>query len=380
MRLAACCAAFGLLPASALAGQDLRAQAVFEGLVRPDEPGLAVLVRRAGQTVFERGWGLRDLRSRERIDEHTAFRLASLTKAFTATAIELLVRDGKLHYDDPITSVLPAFPAYGRGITIRQLLNHTSGLPDYEQLMEAAQKGRAPIWTAEHQISDDEVLALLRDEKSGRFAPGTSWAYSNSGYVLLGLVAARVSGRPFADLLRERIFEPLRMRQTVAYQKGRGEIKDRAFGHTRADGGFHEADQRPTSATLGDGGVYSNLEDLAKWDEALSAHSLLSPSALKPALTPVRLADGSEPRWPEGPAGGDDLEPGRPVSYGFGWFLDPWRGRPRQWHHGTTIGFRTVVERFSDDRLTVVILSNRDDLSVRSLAQQVGDLYLAPRR
>lgn len=376
MRFAAFGALLLLVPAAGLAGEDPRAEAVLDGLARPDEPGLAVLVRREGKTVFEHGYGLRDLRSRERIDERTAFRLASLTKAFTATAIELLVRDGRLRYDDPLTSVLPAFPAYGRAITIRQLLNHTSGLPDYEDLMAAAEKGRAPIWTAERQISDDEVLALLRAEKKGRFLPGTSWAYSNSGYVVLGLVAARVSGKPFAELLRERIFDPLRMKQTVAYESGRSEVPNRALGHARVEGGFREADQSPTSATLGDGGVYSSLEDLARWDEALAAHTLLSPSAMKPALTPARLADGSEPRWPEGSAGGDNLEPGRPVAYGFGWFLDPWRGRPRQWHHGVTSGFRSVIERFPDHRLTVVILANRDDLDVRAVALRVAGEYL----
>jgi CubicO group peptidase (beta-lactamase class C family) len=162
------------------------------------------------------------------------------------------------------------------------------------------------------------------------------------------------------------------MKQTLAFEKGRGEVSSRAFGHARVEGGFREADQSPTSATLGDGGVYSSLEDLARWDEALAAHTLLSPSAMKPALTPARLADGTEPRWPEGSAGGDNLEPGRPVAYGFGWFLDPWRGRPRHWHHGETSGFRSVIERFPDHRLTVVILANRDDLDVRALALRVA--------
>ena len=159
-------------------------------------------MRQDGKTVLARGYGVRDLRSRGRIDPATSFRLASVTKQFTAMAVMLLVRDGKLRYDDALTDVFPAFPAYGRAITIRHLLTHTSGLPDYEDLMAEAEKGRAPIWTAERQIRDDEVLALLRGETKGRFAPGTSWAYSNSGYVVLGLVVARVSGKPFGDFLR----------------------------------------------------------------------------------------------------------------------------------------------------------------------------------
>jgi CubicO group peptidase (beta-lactamase class C family) len=345
--------------------------AVLEGRVREGEPGIAVLVRQDGKTVFSRGYGVRDLRSRERIDAATGFRLASMTKAFTAMAVAFLVRDGKLRYEDALTDVFPAFPAYGRGITIRHLLTHTSGLPDYEELMAAAERGRAPLWTAERQIRDDEVLALLRGETKGRFPPGTSWAYSNSGYVVLGLVVARVSGKPFGDFLRQWIFAPLEMDGTLAYERGRNEVRRRAFGHARDGDAFREADQSPTSATLGDGGVYSCLEDLARWDEALRVSELLSPARMKPALTPVRLADGSEPRWPAEP-GGDNLRPGGPVSYGFGWFLDPWLGRARMWDHGATSGFRSVIERFPDERLTVVVLANRDDLDVRALAEEVA--------
>jgi CubicO group peptidase (beta-lactamase class C family) len=349
---------------------------VFEELVGRDEPGLAVLVRREGKTVSMRGYGLRDLRSRDRISPDTSFRLASLTKQFTAMAVMLLVHDGKVRYDDALTDFVPAFPAYGKGITIRHLLNHTSGLPDYEDLMAAAERGGAPVWTADRQIHDDEVLALLRGQTESRFAPGTSWAYSNSGYVVLGLIVARASGKPFGDFLRQRIFTPLRMSHTVAFERGRNEIPNRAFGHTRDGERFRQADQGPTSATLGDGGVYSSLEDLAQWDEALRDGTLLSPGAMRPALSPVRLGDGSEARWPEGPRGGDNLFPGQAVAYGFGWLLDPWHGHPRMWHHGDTTGFRSVIERFPDDRLTVVILCNRDDLDPQALALQVAGSYL----
>ncbi len=350
--------------------------AVLDGLVRGDEPGLAVLVRQDGKTVFERAYGVRDLRSRERIDRVTAFRLASVTKQFTATAVMLLVRDGKLRYEDALSDLVPSFPAYGGGISIRHLLTHTSGLPDYEDLMTAAERDRPPIWSADRQIRDDEVLALLRGETQGRFAPGTSWAYSNSGYVVLGRIVARVSGKPFGDFLHERVFAPLGMDRTRAYERGRNEVASRAFGHTREASGFRQTDQSATSATLGDGGVYSTLADLASWDEAVRAGTLLSPAAMKPALTPVTLADGSLPHWPKGPPSGDNLSPGEPVAYGFGWFLDPWRGRPRMWHYGETRGFRTAIERFPDDRLTVVILANRNDLDPVALALRVAEQWL----
>ena len=356
--------------------RDRATAAVFEDLVRDGEPGLAVLVRQDRRTVFARGYGVRDLRSRARVDPGTSFRLASVTKQFAAMAVMLLVHDGKLRYEDALTDVFPAFPAYGRAITIRHLLTHTSGLPDYENLMAEAENGRAPIWSAERQIRDDEVFALLRGETKGRFAPGTSWAYSNSGYVVLGLVVARASGKPFGGFLRQRVFAPLEMAHSVAYEKGRNEVERRAYGHARDGAGFRQEDQSSTSATLGDGGVYSTLEDLARWDEALQAHRLLSPGAMRPALTPVRLADGSLPRWPA-EAGSDNLDPGRPVSYGFGWFLDSWRGHVRTWHHGSTSGFRSVIERFPDDRLTVVLLANRDDLDLRALAREAAAIRLA---
>ena len=376
MNLAGLALALAAVATAANTAREVATDAVFESLVRGDEPGLAVLVRQDGKSVFERGYGVRDLRSRQRIDPGTAFRLASVTKQLTATAVMLLVRDGRLRYEDALTNLVPSFPAYGKGITIRHLLTHTSGLPDYEDLMAAAEQGRAPIWTAARQIHDDEVLALLRGAKQGRFPPGTQWAYSNSGYVMLGRIVARVSGKPFGDFLHERIFAPLGMDRTLAHEPGRNELASRALGHTREADGFRQTDQSSTSATLGDGGVYSTLRDLARWDEALHAGTLVSPAAIKPALTPGTLADGSAPRWPPGLRSGDNLAPGETVAYGFGWFLDPWRGRARMWHHGESIGFRTVIQRFPDDRLTVVILANRNDLDPAELALRAAEPWL----
>src|SRR5437773_1334146 len=169
--------------------RDAATSALLKGFVADGEPGLAVLVRKDGRTVFERGAGVRDLRTRQPIDARTRFRLASVTKQMTAAAIMLLVRDGRLRYEDTLTKALPGFPPYGSGVTIRHLLTHTSGLPDYEQLMENAEQEKGSLWSPERQILDHEVLALLEKETHGLFAPGLSWAYSNSGYVVLGLVA-----------------------------------------------------------------------------------------------------------------------------------------------------------------------------------------------
>jgi CubicO group peptidase (beta-lactamase class C family) len=163
------------------------------------------------------------------------------------------------------------------------------------------------------------------------------------------------------------------MRDTLAYVSGGSAVPRRAYGHTKRGEGFSETDQSSTSATLGDGGVYSNLADLAKWDAALEHHTLLSKAEMAPALRPATLADGSAPRWPVTP-GEDNLAPGKPVVYGFGWFLDSYRDRPRMWHFGSTTGFRTAIDRFAQDRLTIVILSNRTDLEPDKLALEVADL------
>jgi CubicO group peptidase (beta-lactamase class C family) len=361
---------------------EKKVDAIFSGAISPDSPGVAVLVRSNGQIIFERGYGVRDLRTKTKIDAHTNFRLASFTKQFTAMAIMLLVRDGKLRYDETLVELFPDFPAYGKSITIRNLLNHTSGLPDYEDLMDAVEKAKGPIWSPEKQIQDTEVYELLKKEKNGKFAPGTSWSYSNSGYVTLGLIVAKVSGQSYGEFLRVRIFAPLKMNHTLVFQKGKNEVVNRAFGYTEmiSDHGsrtslFEQTDQSSTSATLGDGGIYSNLEDLAKWDDVLRHHTLLSEKEFQLALMPVKLNDGSEPHWPLEP-NDDNLHPGNPVSYGFGWFLDPYQGHPRMWHTGTTMGFRTGIERFAEgDGLTVIILCNRDDLNPEKLALKIASYY-----
>ena len=339
---------------------------IFSSLISPAEPGAAVLVIEDGRVAFERGYGVTDLRARRPVDARTNFRLASVTKQFTAAAVMLLVRDGRLGYDDPLGRVFPDFPEYGRTITIRQLLNHTSGLPDYEELMPA---GDPSVPVEQTQIRDAGVLDLLKRQKAAKFSPGAKWDYSNSGYVILGLVVEKVSGTPFGKFLHDRVFNPLRMGCTVAYERGQNEVPSRAFGHTREAGVWHETDQSPTSATLGDGGVYSSLADLARWDESLRRHSLLSAADMEPALTPVQTTAGAP------------VEPdGTPAAYGFGWFLNPWKGRARMWHSGETIGFRTAIQRFPADGLTVIVLANRADLDAPRLALKTADLCLAEGR
>lgn len=336
---------------------------IFSSLKSAEAPGAAVLVVRHGREVFRHGYGVTDRRTLHRIEPNTNFRLASFTKQFTAVCIMLLVRDGKLHYDDRLTDIFPEFPAYGKAISIRNLLNHTSGLPDYEDLLMAeypnTPEDKIP------QILDVGVLKLLEQQGSGKFPSGSEWQYSNSGYAVLAMIVEKLSGKPFGQFLHDRIFTPLKMNNTLAYEKGKNEVPHRAYGHTKDKDGWRETDQSPTSAVLGDGGIYSSIDDLAKWDRALRNHTLLTAAEMQPALTPAQPTANPA----KSPAG-------KPVSYGFGWFLDPYQTHKRMSHNGETIGFLTTIQRFPDDDLTVIVLANRTDTDPEQIALKVADLFL----
>jgi CubicO group peptidase (beta-lactamase class C family) len=297
----------------------------YEGAV----PGAAVLVVRDGAPVVRRGYGLADLEQGMPVTPATNFRLASVSKQFTAAAILLLAEDGRLGLDDPVQTWLPTLPPDARAVTIRHLLTHTSGLIDYEDVIPESMTG---------QLHDADVLALLATEDRTYFPPGAAYRYSNSGYALLALIVERASGRSFADFLRRRIFEPLGMSATLAYEAGISTVGRRAYGYSLANGSWKRTDQSQTSAVLGDGGIYSSIDDLAKWDAALADDRLLAAESRRLAFAPAARTDD--------PA----------VQYGFGWRVTG----ESLWHSGETIGFRNVIVRFPERRLTVVILTNRD--------------------
>jgi len=362
----AMCVFIGLASAAQAQVPSGQIDEVFSSLKSTSAPGVAVLVVRDGKPVFRQGYGVTDLRTLRPIVPNTSFRLASFTKQFTATCIMLLVHDGKLRYDEHLTEIFPEFPAYGRAITVRNLLNHTSGLPDYEDILMKQYPDTPPENIP--QILDAGVLRLLEQQSSGKFSPGTKWEYSNSGYAVLAMIVEKVSGKPFGQFLHDRIFAPLKMDNTLAFEKGKNEVLNRAYGHTREGDSFKETDQSPTSAVLGDGGIYTSIDDLTRWDQAIRNHTLLSEAEMQPALTPVHVADGLP------------TSEGHTVSYGFGWFLDPYHGHKRMWHDGETIGFRTTIQRFPQDKLTIIMLANRTDIDPDKLALQVANLYFSEKR
>ena len=312
-------------------------------------PGAGVIVIDRGQVVLSRSWGLANLgEPRTPASERTSYRLASLSKQFTAAAVLLLVKEGKLGLDEPIGAVLPDLPQHSRAATIRQLLTHTSGVPDYEDFIPDSQTT---------QVHDGDVPGLIARSETTYFAAGTSWRYSNSGYALLALAVERRSGMPFARFLRERIFLPLGMSATVAYEKGISEVPNRAFGYRERDGRFVDRDQSSTSAVLGDGGVYSSLHDLAKWDAALDARTLLDDDLLRLAWTPQRLANGISTR------------------YGFGWFVDRDSLGLKLTHHGETSGFTNFFLKRPEVGLTVIVLTNRASGAPWNIAEAIARLY-----
>jgi CubicO group peptidase (beta-lactamase class C family) len=308
-------------------------------------PGACVLVLHNGMPTLRLAYGLANLEGRVAATAATNYRLASLTKQFTSAAILLLAEDGRLSIDDPVRRWLPSLPDSANGATVRHLLTHTSGLIDYEDVI--------PHGTSA-QLRDADVLRLLEAENRRYFSPGTQYRYSNSGYVLLALIVGRASGAYFASFLRERIFQPLRMQNTVAFEEGISVIAHRAFGYSAGGQSWTRTDQSLTSATLGDGGVYSSIDDLAKWDAALDDNRLLRPASLRLAFGPASRTDD--------PA----------VQYGFGWRIT---GETR-WHTGETIGFRSVILRDFEHRLTVIVLTNRSEPSAYPTALEIAKEFL----
>ncbi|WP_078997520.1 serine hydrolase domain-containing protein [Lysobacter enzymogenes] len=311
-------------------------------------PGASVLVLRDGRPVLRRGYGMAVLEDGVAAAPRTNYRLASVSKQFTAAAVLLLAQDGALGLDDPIKRWLPSLPKACDAITIRQILSHQSGLIDYEDVMPARFDADA------RQMRDADVLATLEGQDRTYFAPGSGYRYSNSGYALLALTVEKASGRSFAAFLRERIFAPLDMRDTVAYQRGVSQVAHRAYGYSFEDGRWRRTDQSPTSAVLGDGGIYSSIDDLAKWDAALYDGRLLSDASRRLAFAAHTPTDVAE------------------VGYGYGWRITG----ETLWHSGETIGFRNVIVRWPQRRLTVVMLSNRNDPEPYRTALKIGALYL----
>lgn len=308
-------------------------------------PGASLLVIRNGQSIVRRSYGLANLEEKIAATPATNYRLASVTKQFTAASILLLAQDGKVTINDPIRKWLPSLPDTDDAITVRHLLTHTGGLIDYEDIMPEDLRT---------QLRDIDVLHLLQGERRVYFKPGTDYRYSNGGYSMLALIVERASGKTFQQFLHERIFEPLGMHNTLAYVQEGPSVPNRAFGCTESNGKWERTDQSLTSAVLGDGGIYSSIDDLARWDAALYDNRLLSDASRKLAFTPWTKTDDAQ------------------VEYGFGWRITG----ETLWHSGETVGFRNVIVRYPQRHLSVIVLTNRNDPEPYRMALAIAKQFL----
>lgn len=311
-----------------------------------DQPGCAVLLVSGDET---HAWvrGVANMETGVAISAQTNFRLASVTKQFTAACVLQLRQAGRLNLEQPLTDYFPEFAEYGHAIHLQHLLRHTSGLKDYEKLL--------PADLAE-PVSDADVLALLAGQSECDFTPGSHFRYSNSGYALLAMVVEAVSGLSFSDYLRQNLFEPVGMANTLAFVDGVGapEVEHRAIGYAlNGAGEFVWADQGLTTAVLGDGGIYCSAEDYARWIRSYWSGEIISLDAVGEAWTPEETSGG-------------EVAP-----YGYGWRLEMIAGRWRPYHPGSTSGFRNGVIVDVDKQWAVLVLSNRCNGDAVALAEEI---------
>ncbi len=311
-------------------------------------PGASIAVVKEGKPALMKCYGLSNLENGKQITPSTNFRLASLTKAFTAVCVLKLVEDGKLGLEDRLSELIPGMPKYSKEITVRRMLGHTSGVPDYDNDVPADYPG---------QVHEDYVVLKTRAQLEPIFSPGSRFQYSNTAYVLLASIVERVSGISFPEFLKKAVFEPLRMKGSTMYAGEESPISNRAYGYTRRGGGFVCEDQSSTSATLGDGCIYSSVEDLLRWDSGLRGGGLVSEELLDLAFNPGTLADG------------------RRTDYGFGWYIMDHNGTRVLHHAGDTAGFRHKLVRIPQLETAIIILTNRYDydLSIPRQATEAED-------
>lgn len=316
-------------------------------------PGLALAVVKNGKILKAQAYGLADMEQKIPATTNTVFRIASVSKQFVATAIMMLVEEGKLRLEDSVSKYLTGTPRKWKGITIRHLLTHTSGIPDFLNEDIPLDKGIADF---------DQAVVKALDDRPLHFAPGDDWRYSNSNYHLLGMIIRRITGLPYGDFLRERIFQPLGMQKT-AVSPIDGNFPGLAVGYEWNNDRLQPGDNvAPSIKAYAGGGIVSTVPDMANWDAALYTEKLLKHSSLEQMWTPVRLNDGMK------------------APYGFGWGTlgRPWKPGLVVEHAGNFTGFSSYICREVDDRLTVIILVNRfaSDRAVAVLAKKLARLYV----
>ena len=307
-------------------------------------PGLALAVIKDGKMIIARGYGLANVEHQVPVKPETIFQSGSMGKQFTATAVMMLVEEGKLSLDDKITKYFPDGPEAWQNITVRHLLTHTSGMTDYP-----------PDFDLRLDYSEDQLYQRIKKIPLA-FQPGEKWSYSNLAYVMLGILIHKVSGKFYGDFLQERIFKPLEM-TTARIISEADIVPNRAAGYRVVNGQLKNQNWvSPSLNTTADGALYLTIYDMAKWDAALYTEKLLKKSSLEQMWTPVKLNDG------------------KTHPYGFGWALGEVRGHRIIEHGGAWQGFKAQISRYVDDKLTVIVFANQIRTNQSKLTHGVAAL------
>lgn len=370
-----------------------RVDAAVAKLIGDDTPGMAIMVIDHGQILHERAYGLADVAGGVAVTTDTRFFTGSLMKPFTALAVAMLSERGELDLDDPVSIYLPELARFGDEMTIRSLLIHTSGLPDYfvddTEIyarwagLDAAvvAQALALLWPApnpdpslytellqgSNTLTSLGLAAVLEEYGALRFAPGDAASYSNTGYDLLGGVVERASGQPFGDFVRDNILVPVGMEQSFLLpgtdQLGRSDV---AKGYARVGETF-EPYEIPPQEAIGSGDLFTTVGDLYLFDQALDGETLVSQETLRAIFTPQKLNDGSDATDPLG-------------KIGIGWLLTDIAGERAAFHPGLYVGYVASMTRFLDRKLTIIILTNREDQTFEALALVpiLTQIYLHP--
>ncbi len=320
-----------------------RVDSLFNKIIRRRSPGAAVAVIQNGTIIFKNGYGLANLKTREPIQPETRFMLASISKQFTAMAIMILAEEGKLSYEDTLPKYFPNIPTGWKNITIEHLLTHTSGLPDRFFL----------IGYAEGYLNQD-ILERLIQHRLLDSMPGEKHKYSNSGFNLLAMIVEKVSGQPFSKFLKNRIFKPLEMYDTIVYDETEPTVDNRAIAYKPVRRGYRPNDF--LLYTTGASGIFSNIEDLFKWDQCLYTEKLISAETLDRAFNPH--AQVSEREY-----------------YGYGWRMTGHEGTKAVYHTGTLGGISNIIFRIPEENFTIIILSNASIKPRKWLARTITEFY-----
>jgi|KBSMisStandDraft_5_1062788.scaffolds.fasta_scaffold22647_2 CubicO group peptidase (beta-lactamase class C family) len=342
------------LVAQSNAPRDPRVDAIVQAVIKSNEPGGSIVVIRDGKVVHVAGYGLADLDSRKPNLPGTRYHMASTGKQFTALSLMMLHQDGRLDYDDPVGKHLPEVARFGDSLTIRQVLHHTSGIPDYYD----DSTGYKLLLASSPMPTNDDALALLHRWGTPKPA-GREFVYSNSGYDLLGTLVEHLSGKSLDGFLQQRVFGPTGMTGCFSMPNAKRFAEpERARGYDKTEKKFTADDQDPLDNLVGSGSVYCSVEDLARYDAALYTDQLVRQTTLADAFEPGRLVDGKS------------------VDYGFAWGIADRNGYHYEGHSGSWEGYLSYILRCRSQHFSIYFLQNRTDIKPRDVVMKVFDLYL----